>query len=241
MSCAGFTTSPPLSVASSTTNGSFVSENSFATVFGATEANSKFTKFRLIYNRLPHLYTTRAWSVAQFVVCTCTSFVIITRDVLNLIWLVLVHTFMCKYACWSFEYVKIQTKMFCTQITNMAFCFFSLSQAAEETSLTNFNPFLVEDKTPPLLIDIDSPTKTAPKPISNVLDFFQRNTANCGASDTQQWDWFYRSYQIILYLHGCFTSDDYKIYINRIFDYLYVYVNAVNYTKRFRLPGETGL
>ncbi|XP_019870190.1 phosphatidylinositol-binding clathrin assembly protein LAP isoform X2 [Aethina tumida] len=36
----GFTTSPPLSVASSTTNGSFVSENSFATVFGATEANN---------------------------------------------------------------------------------------------------------------------------------------------------------------------------------------------------------
>lgn len=43
-----------------------------------------------------------------------------------------------------------------------------------ENPLQSFNPFLVEDPTPPLLLD--SPTDTEIKPIVHVLSFFQKET-----------------------------------------------------------------
>lgn len=49
--------------------------------------------------------------------------------------------------------------------------FYVFSQAAEETK-ASFNPFLVEDSDPPLLLDIGDPD---PNPIQNVLSYFQKD------------------------------------------------------------------
>lgn len=52
--------------------------------------------------------------------------------------------------------------------------FISFSQAAEEAKpASSFNPFLTEDSDPPLLLDIDA--DPAPKPIHNVLSYFQKD------------------------------------------------------------------
>ena len=57
-------------------------------------------------------------------------------------------------------------------ITNRRFYVFS--QAAEETKASSsFNPFLVEDSEPPLLLDIDS---SDPNPIQHVLSYFQKDS-----------------------------------------------------------------
>lgn len=51
-----------------------------------------------------------------------------------------------------------------------------LTQAAEEPVPISFNPFLVDDPTPSLLLDNDSPTNSKAKPIKDVLDFFTKDS-----------------------------------------------------------------
>jgi hypothetical protein len=52
--------------------------------------------------------------------------------------------------------------------------FYVFSQAAEETKASSsFNPFLVDDPDPPLLLDIGSPD---PNPIQHVLSYFQKDS-----------------------------------------------------------------
>ncbi|KAF2903217.1 hypothetical protein ILUMI_02974, partial [Ignelater luminosus] len=47
-------------------------------------------------------------------------------------------------------------------------------QAAEDSNQSSFNPFLVDDPTPSLLLDTDSP-QSERKPIKDVLEYFQKD------------------------------------------------------------------
>lgn len=59
--------------------------------------------------------------------------------------------------------------------------FSSLLQAAEDTSnSTSFNPFMVTDSVPSLLLD--SPNSV--KPIHKVLDYFQKQSCLDGKEET---------------------------------------------------------
>lgn len=47
-------------------------------------------------------------------------------------------------------------------------------QAAEDSNQSSFNPFLIDDPTPSLLLDTDSPQSEC-KPIKDVLEYFQKD------------------------------------------------------------------
>lgn len=51
----------------------------------------------------------------------------------------------------------------------------SLQAADGNVNVQSYNPFLIDDSEPPLLLDTDSPTNSHAKPIQDVLKFFQKD------------------------------------------------------------------